>query len=424
MKVVFGEKRLSSEASYTDLYVVAAMTVALLLLRDSLGVGVNKYLLLLILGVAAMVFPIRKVKCLIAFAMPLYYGLPGNYLTMIFLLRFLLELRNVKLNGLNLLFCILAGGYILIQSIFKDRTAIAELMFWPGMILIMLMFADSLGSEKKHFILGYAIGTAALGMIMLISTLRIHGFQDLLSAASRLGDDTTRFAEEGIMNVSVDPNFYGMNAISAIAVGMREWINPNTTLTQKEKRVLMACSAACGAVGLIGLSRAFFLVVVCWGILFVFLSNKAKIFASSLAMAALAVAVVLIFMPEVLDAIFERFAGSDMATGNGRTLQIQRYVRMWSATPDAFLLGLGLFNCSVHCAPLQALFGGGFLFVLNLAGYILTLGSGSRRRTGEKFQLQRWLPLVATFMMSLTVPAFGLINSVFPLVFAGLVMRE
>ena len=424
MKIVLGRSYERMKFGNAELYAVMLVIAALLLLRDSFGAGINKFLFVLIIGVAAMAFSLEKVIYLISFVMPLYVGVPGNYLTLVFLLRFLMEYKRIKLNGLNLVFCILAGGYILVQSIVTNHLAIAELVFFPSLVLVTFLYSNSIQYDKNKLIFCYTMGVAALGLIMLISTLQVYDIADLLHVASRLGDDATRFAEEGIMNVSVDPNFFGMFAIAAISMGVDALTQKQKQFSRGEAWFMLAATASCVAVGLLGLSRAFFLVLAVWAAMYIISKKNMKAFMIAFAAMLVVVIGLFVLMPDVIDAIVSRFSEENASTAGGRTTLIVKFWELWSESVFSMLLGTGIFDCHVHCTPLQALFGGGLVFSVLLAGFILTLSRKTPNPGVTVSAMQRWLPMFATVLMSMTVPGINLLNFMYPIVFVGLAMRS
>lgn len=120
------------------------------------------------------------------------------------------------------------------------------------------------------------MGVAALGLIMLISTLQVYDFVDLLTSSTRLGDDSMHFAEEGIMNVSIDPNFYGMFAITAISTGVEVLSGYESALSGSERSLMLVAVGSSLVVALIGLSRAFFMVLCVWGVLYALSRKKSN----------------------------------------------------------------------------------------------------------------------------------------------------
>lgn len=424
MKIILGKQKKTERNENTDLYFLMFFIAVLLFLRDWGQVPVNKYLLLILVAIPALLMPLRKTLYLMCFVMPLYVGLPGNYLTLVFLLKYCLVGKQVKLNGYNLVFCILAGGYVLLQSYATNHVAIAELVFFPSLVLVMFMYACRIPYDKKQILLCYAAGVTALGLIMLLSTLRVYAFEDLLTAATRLGDNSMQFAEAGVMNVSIDPNFYGMFAIAAIATGCSALLQNQINFSKPEKIMLAAMITVCAAIGLLGLSRGFLLVLLIWAVAFTFSSNNVKTFGTVLLLGLLAVAAVFIFMPSVMESLLERFAEASTSTGGGRLTLIEDYAALWGASLGSIFFGVGLWDCNVHSMPLQPLFGGGILLFVSMLGFVLTLSRKRHSATRKGSFVQRWLPLGCTVLMSMTVPAFNLLNFMYPIILEGLYMKQ
>lgn len=389
----------------------------LLLVRDAFGVSVNKYIILAVVAVATFAFPIEKVVYFIAFLMPLYVGIPGNYLTLVFLVRFLGETHRVHFNSRGIICCVLAGGYAFVDALVHDNTEIAQLVFFPSMVLVMLIYSLRVPYNKNRLVLCYSLGVAALGLIMLISTLQVYDLMDLLTSATRLGDDSTSFAEEGVMNVSVDPNFYGMFAIAAISTGV-EVISNTRALAKAERVFMLIALCVCVVVALIGLSRAFFLMIFVWGMLYALSRKKAKTLLIFAIVAIIAGVAVYMFMPEVLDAIFSRWSEDNVSDGGGRISMMESYYTYWRGNAHTILFGVGIFDCYVHCTPLQVIFGGGIVFTILFTIFVGTLVPKNRRKRKMPF-LQKWLPMAATVLMSATVPALMLLNFMYPLIMVG-----
>ncbi len=70
--------------------------IFLLMMRDSFGHAINKYLLLLICAVPTLTFNVSNLCVFYAFLFPLYIGLPGNYITLVLFIRFGFELLKIS----------------------------------------------------------------------------------------------------------------------------------------------------------------------------------------------------------------------------------------------------------------------------------------------------------------------------------------
>lgn len=411
------------ESSRSKVLIASIVLIIFLLsVRDIGGFAVNKYLFLLITAVTVFALPIDNVMYFIAFAMPLYVGLPGNYMTLIFLVRFLFDYKKLRIKGTAFIFCVLAGSCALIHSFITNHMAISELMFFPGMVLVMFMFSVDVKIDKSKLILSYAVGVAALGLIMLIHTLQFCDLGDLLTSANRLGSILKKQKIE--MAVNVDPNYYGLFSIALISLGAKNLSDNFGKSTNKiSNALLISLMGISVTIGLIGLSRAFFLVVIAWLLLYLLSVKNMKAFFISVSVILIVAVLVINFMPNVLDALNDRLSDSTMETGNGRTELVAEFHEAWSAKLSTMLFGVGIFDCDIHCMPLQILYGGGLVFGILFVLYMITLLKNKNLNKNGGI-LQKYLPLTVTLIMSCSVPALALINIMYPVTFVGLCMNQ
>lgn len=398
--------------SYISIIISAMAIFFLLLMRDAYSVGISKYLFLAIVCLCAVCMKTNHLIYLFCFLFPLYVGLPGNYMTLVLIIRLILETPRFKVS--SLLLSIAIATYMFMQNIITEYTGIVPMMFIAGVIVILLLFTYKRELEPLSLIFMYSAGVAALGLIMLLSTLNYYGLKDLLSTSSRLGTSSVNYAGEGIMNVSVDPNFYGMFSMASISRAFPLIIKPKTKSLVKICLCLFILTQL--IVCFIGLSRSFILVFAAWVVLYLLLQNNLK--GKIIALIAIVATVILIikFMPDVITAALSRFIDPDIVTGNGRIALVKKYWYEWSSNIYTLLFGVGMYNCNVHCMPLQFLFGGGLIMFCLVSALSFTYKT-SKLSTRNLFDL---LPFIVTFTMMCVVPAAGLLNYIFPLVFIGL----
>lgn len=407
------------DISYMPIILIAALFFVLLLMRDTYSIGVNKYLFLAITGIAVVCLKTNHLIYLFCFLFPLYVGLPGNYMTILFIVR--LALCTSKFKTSSLIISILLAIYTLIHNFLMDSTGTVPMMFICGIILILMIFTQKSNLKKTPMVIMYSAGVAALGLIMLLSTLQVHNLKDLLSSTFRLGTSGTSYVDNGIMNVSVDPNFYGMFAIASISLSFPLLFNHKVKNIFKIFMIGFALIQL--IVSLIGLSRAFILVFLIWIILYFIFQNSIKRSIVFLIIAIVLTIMLVNFMPNIIETILERFNNSDMATANGRTELINKFFNKWLENAGTMILGVGLFNCNVHCMPLQFLFGGGLImFFLICALFISYMPKFNFKL--KKHDVLDLLPFIVTFLAMCTIPAAALINCMFPIVLVGLCSKN
>jgi len=391
----------------------------LLLLRDGFMIAVNKNIFTLMAMVCVVTMTTEQVLCLYAFLFPLYFGLPGNYLTILLLLKMLTDIKHVRFTVLGFVATLLVCAYALGQNMVDGKMGIIHMVFVISLVLVFFIFQYQGRIRKNTFVLLYSSGVAALGLIMLVGTLTVHELEDLMSVGSRLGTTSAGYAEKGVMNVIVDPNFYGSFAISAISVAVPLALKGK--IGKAGRLMLLLFSVISLSVGIIGLSRAFLLVIVAWFILYLFSQKNVKSALTVLIVLTLICLLVFALVPDALEAVFERFEDADMETGNGRIRLMNQFLSMWGETLASMLFGVGLFNCSVHCTPLQYLYGGGLILVFLLFVYIFCSLKEGNGKFGTGFSMERILPFMVTFVMMCTIPSATMLSSMFPLIYVALV---
>lgn len=406
----------TKRSSYRLLFILGTVFFLLLLLRDTYSVGINKYIFLGIACVCVLTMKTSDLIYLYCFLFPLYVGLPGNFLTIILIVRLLCEIRRFKIS--SFLLTLLMAILVFIQNYSTGKTGTVPMMFIPSLFLVLLLFTYKPKLESAPMIIMFSAGVAACGFIMLASTLRVHSLSSLMSTAFRLGTNATDYTEAVVMNVSIDPNFYGTFAMTAITLAFPMFMHPKTP---KLVKVLLAIFAFIQLiVSLVGLSRTFMLVLLFWIMLYLLTEKNAKNMILATIVFIVFLIFLIVYMSDVIETGFNRFDDADMVTANGRLSGITRFWNIWVNDIYYIFMGVGIFRCNVHCVPIQFFFGGGV--VLFALGTLLLFSFRTNTRYKRDFASK--LPSIVTFIMMCTVPALGLLNFMFPLVLVGLCDKE
>lgn len=403
---------------YICLVLLVAATTILLVMRDVNGTNVNKYIFVVFALIGAIALPLDKFTYLMCFFFPLYVGLPGNYITLIYLAKFIPLLPRWKIKGSSFLAAIAIAMFTLLQNVFFEQTGLVPMMIIPSVFLVLLLFSNLVELDSTKMTLYFALGTAAVGLIMLFATLNEYKMTDLLNLSTRLGAANTEYTDEMIMNVSIDPNYFGMFALTVISTSMPLLFQKRTP--KLTKILLLASLVACVAVAFIGLSRTFLLVLLVWVVLYLVSQRNFKVLVFALVLVALSAFLISTLLPNVLHALLSRFRDADVMTGNNRTEIIRKFLPMWLENLGSLLFGVGMFNCNVHCMPLQYLFGGGIVLSSFMLLFAFTLFSGSRQR----HTFSEYLPLLIVIVLSFTLPMANLLNFMFPIVYVGLYIKH
>ncbi len=407
------QRVINKENSKNMLILFSLAFVSLLFLRDSLSVSVSKYVFIIIYMIATVALNIQDNISLFCLLMPLYVGLPGNYITIIFMVRLLTAKEyNLKINETFFLSMVVLIIYIVLREVNVIFSSIFYTMHILEIVLLFLLTLKIKSCDVTQMCIMYVCGVAAMGTIMLVSTLNAYSLMEILTSTARLGTAASAYNESGQMGVRVDPNYYGLFAIAAISISVHFVLKRK--LTTAKKLLLIICSGISFTVAIIGLSRSFLLVLILW--LFVYFLSQKNI-QTMLRMASIVcIAIVLFFLmiPEAVEALSSRFNSSDMATANGRVNLISEGMTAWKQGIGTILFGTGFFKCTIHCMPLQFLFGGGGVMAILVAVYYILLF----KQVTEKrhFKFQEYLPLYSALIMSLSVPIAQSLTFMFPII--------
>ena len=397
--------------------ILAGILVAVfVLLRDTAGIEVNKFLLLLIAAVPLLSLKVEYSVVFAAFLIPLYVGLPGNYISMVLLLRLVFEYVRGKLRLDFSLFLasIAVTLYLIITNVIWGSTSVYHLMGAMDFVVLALFASATLQYGKTKFvILAFSTGVAVVGVSMLSATLQYYTLAELMSDSSRLGYTGMLGEELGeeAMIATIDPNFYGMNVMALASCG---YLFLTSKGEKKGKIWMLIALLVALAICLIGLSRTFLLALVIWAVLALFTETNIGRAVGVTVAAGVAVLLFVLLFPEVVEGFTRRFSEADIMGANGRFDLIFEHASVWSENLVSTLFGGGLYNNNTHCAPLLYLYGVGvvgMVFLVWWFGRILVLSNQTAKGRG----VYRFVPFVVTFLLFSTIPAAGALNYTFPL---------
>lgn len=391
---------------------------ALLFSRDVLGATVSRWLFLAVIAAALLLLDAGETRLFVFFLMPLYAGLPGNFITLLLLLKFfalaLREEHRFRLSVGAVVCGVLFAAYVLIQNLVRGSISVYPFAFCAEIPLLLFLSADRVPLLPRRAANIYAVSVTIAGICALSVYAGEHSFSEIVSGAVRFGDDYG----EGGMRMELDPNFLGFFCLSGIAAHM-ELLRRRIHRRVSGQVLSVLFIMLLGLLGLVGLSRAFLL---CFGGL-VFLELAAcarspkRFFRAVLFtffMLGAGTLILHLTAPSLLPAVAERFADADLWNGNGRVALMEYWWRAFLESPRTLLFGTGLFRTNVHVTALQYLFGLGIVGSLPA----FCFAGACARSVGFRIFRCGWIPAATAAVMSCTVPAACSLSALFPLVFA------
>lgn len=398
-----------------DMYVVAAIITILLFLRDVSGINISKYILLMIIGMYILLKDIDKLICFICFLMPLYVGLPGNFITGLILARLIISSISrpqlIRINLLQFVVAVALSLFIFMQNLILGYTEVYHIIYSVEIFVVLFMLSYKGILDKKQCIFMYVTGVAIVGIIMLFGSLKTYTLSQLLSSASRLGTAVTTNSITG-MCTHVDPNYYGYFCITALSCG---WILLCSDWANIKKTALMIMLISTVFISFIGLSRAFSIVLILWIFIICLVQKGKSRVVCLIVIASLFVASIIIVNPKIFSTIADRFRGVDIIGANGRSCLFSKWYEEWTASFLTMMFGVGLYCTNVHSMQAQYLFGTGIVGTMLISGFALSFISLQRKKY-KKVRIESYMPMTVIFIMAGTIPVAQSLTFMFPAV--------
>ena len=381
-------------------WATVAILTALLVLRDVCGMGINKYLFVILLAPGILLLQEKYALMLWGMMLPLYVGLPGNVLTLLMFIRFLMKRIHhgkLKIEAVPFALTIVLAVYIAAQNLFLGFSGMYYMIFSLEWIVMYFFMTTDMDDYLPQVVISYSIGVMLVGVVMLAYTLQHTDFSKLLSVASRLG----YLGRTDRMTIIVDPNYYGLFTITSLSVN---WcMSVAGRYTKRQSVIGIGVSIISAGISIIGMSRAFILCLALWAVLVVVTEKRISVKVGFSLLAIVVAFGAFYYLSDSVTAVLERFQGSDMATGNGRTTLALEHIEYWLENAGTILFGIGLFNSRVHCMPLQMLTGLGLIGFFLVAALFICYYYRERKLV-PRLQLTHILPIIVVQGMSATVP--------------------
>ncbi len=377
--------------------VLACVSIAVLVfLRDVYLVGINKYILLAVAAGFIVVAQHEYALAFFCFLLPLFSGLPGRYIILLYIIRLLIhrpKTSKLPFSLFGLVVCIILELTHAIVDV-----PLMSIFFWcSNLLLLWLMMTDELTAEgAQRNVLSFSVGNTVSMVTIILSTARMGFLERILNGEYRLGEFEEIAGESYVkeMHLEGDPNYLGLFCLTAI-IALFAYLQHSP----KNKLVSLVLMIANGALGFVTFSRTYLLLCVLTVLLLLLYRNRTtnvlKI-AGRVLLFVVLVAVVLLVVytvfPGTMENLLQRMEEKNMATGGGRTELLSAYLSAWGNDLFAFVFGTGFQSMlarlalpsDLHCMQLEILVGGG---ILGLCAWTVLLVAF--RQDVKKIMLQR-----------------------------------
>jgi len=321
------KKRIDFETCIFALLI--ASLIALLALRDIFALNINKYIFLGVFIICASFLSLDRLILSFCFMIPLFNGLPGNYIMLSWLILYVVRKRKINIK------IILPFGFFAILE-FVSAICVNEssLISIIGYLMCLLAFLTLLLDEnlflKENALKLYLFGTLAYSLLIFFSTIITapSNWLDLFARGLyRFGD----LVETDSMHIRSNPNELAYYCIVGFSVGLLLLKN-NLMKNTASKVAVFVSTIFILIVGALSTSRSYILVFVI--ILFAFLIINLKSFKFTICffLTILLLAVGFSFLIgnnySLIEGFATRFSFKNVSTAGGR---FELWTQYWSA---------------------------------------------------------------------------------------------
>ena len=418
--IIKNEKNSHKVLNCKTFYFVLLLTV-FLILRDIFNIAIPKTFFIAFCILPALVYSTEDMLSCLFFQLPLFCGLPGNYIVLAYFVILLVKQRTITRSKIFAIsFCTL---WEFVASIFYPRFDLVETVSY---IIFVSLFFILINDEhweinKRKCVYFYAIGIVVTSIIIVISTLQ-HAPSNWLSlfasGSYRFGNKIA--SESGRLSVKLNPNALSFYAITAIALTLALLENERSVA----HRIFMwICTVFLLFTGLLTASRTFILVlfvlILLYGIRGKKISKKIQTILTTFIFVFVAFVIIDKYFPGILQAFVGRFEGSDFSSGNGRLEISQKYMETFYHSIRIMLIGAGAMqntevmgmSYSLHNSILQILVSYG---IIGTTIFLLMWFMPIIKRFKRKIPFSFWIPMIVVLLYSLSAQMVNPPTLLFP----------
>lgn len=346
----------------TALIILMLYVVYLVYKRDVGGDDFSKMKLIIPIWLFCLCAHYKYVEYLIIILLPLTYGISTGYifpfaLGCVFLKR---KLYPKSAMAFTLVIAILEFVHYPFYSFSADPSPVYYVNYFSAIFIMAYYISVKNNYNVNNLIISFALGSATLGIFVLLNSASVFDVGSLMSGEIRLGmaglkDDELK-AEE--LKFAVDANVLGMFSIASISSLFTLLYNG-----YKKKTVVFVLIAICFICGALTLSRTYYLCLAFALFMFVtkYKNGKSNKLLNYLLLAIFIGGIIFFFYKfgGIVDSLLERFRGDK--TGSGRT-EIFAYYTNYMLNHLDYLL-----------------FGGGSLYYMQAAGSLDAIHNGTQQ---------------------------------------------
>ncbi len=401
-----------------DIYLIAYIVLmsAMLFARDIVGIGMNKYIFLIIATAFMVILPIDYFVYLLVFTFPLFCGLPAAHIRLVAIGLYLYKKQEVTLAQLFLsLFVVLWELLAANWYRFFSMGDVIGYLSAPVMLFLLLWDRnDGYKIDYKRCVDLFLIG---FGMVcfVIMATAFVKSTTHWLTAFSQgLFRESMTETDKTAEGVVIKMNANTLAYFCCVCTALSLTIAKHVTNGNSKNRVLYYIVASLYAIVCVfSLSRSGILVLAVTIAVYMLASMKSfKGTIISIFALLLLIVVVYAFIqmrPELYSSIYARFTDYSAVTAGGRTELFQEYMNKFLSNERFMWLGTGVVEYRAMTNVWNSMHNGTqqILVCMGIPGFIIFLIGlffpFYKERRANKIPFFYWIPLVAAVAFTQTI---------------------
>ena len=384
--------------------------IALLVIRDIIGISINKFLLVGYTLFFITVADVKSIPKLLSFMFPLAWGLPYTYIFSGAIIIYWFKRRTIP--RATLLLVIIFFALEMVASFFYPSTDYVLILKYISVIAIFFTFLYDGAIDKKESIRYFFYGLVVLCAVIIVSTMKIAPSNWLyLFSRGWFRFGAKQATENDGMMLKVNANTLAYYSVIGMSIGFY-FLKTNDYSRKWVKWVLITCIALLTIAGIFTVSRSWMVVAaVC---IFMFIIEESHS-VKGVVLGALAIGVVLIIgykvvqsTPELLEGFIGRFTADDVSSQGGRTDLFWAYDRVFWSNIRFPLLGTGVtqyramtnVSNSFHNMVQQIIISYGIPCAIC---YFIGMFIPLKTIKGVKLHIVDWIPFVSVLLFAQTI---------------------
>lgn len=384
------------------LYSTCILVAVMLIARDLIGIGINKYFFLGVTAVAFLALPYAEIVYLLCFLFPISCGIPGTYIYALAVAAILFKYARLSKAQLVVPLVFIVQEFVI--GVLGPAFSVSEMVSYASrlFLLFFLIQDESEEIDRSKAILFFTVSVLFMALVVAAISLKDRSISDYLQGHYRIGrTKDIAGASFDTMMISNNANNIAYYVISAIACNL---------LLIKAKiynRVFLVFSTGVLAfIGMMTISRMYFLVLVLvFGYYFVCNFRLNRNHLGDLVFELLLIIAAVYYVsqnPEIIQSYVDRFGESEGSIDDTRLSILSMYLSFMFENPLRLLLGAGVlqtryitgFSAAIHNGTTQIFVAYG---IVGFITFIAVLIASVRKNTyGKRIMPENYLPLIAS----------------------------